>query len=85
MTLRHDYGPSKHMARVTTEHVRESLTITSTTPGAWLNIVGYVQAHQGSETTVQATMLWEAGPLKPADYERALQARKDASKAITAK
>ncbi|KIW02652.1 uncharacterized protein PV09_06090 [Verruconis gallopava] len=77
LTLKHDYMSKNHTAHVNVEHVREGLPSTAIAVGAWINIVGYIQGHQNSASIVQATMLWEAGPLKVADYERALQARKD--------
>jgi hypothetical protein len=81
LTARHDYRSNNHVAKVTIEHVREQLPSTTATIGSWINIVGYVQQSTVSETTVQAVMLWTAGPMKLVDYERALQARKDAMSA----
>ena len=86
LVLRHEYKGSKHVAQVTIEHVRENLPATSTMTGSWINVVGYVQAHGESDSTVsaaeidmtdiQATMLWEAGSLQLEDYEKAIEAQK---------
>ena len=43
--------------------------------GNWVNVVGYVNSQGDGFTDVGATMLWEAGPLKIDEYERALEAR----------
>jgi hypothetical protein len=75
LTLRHDYNGSKHVAKVAIEQVKDALASGTTTTRNWINVVGYVK--DSTEMTVQATMLWEAGPMKLGDYEQALQARKD--------
>jgi Telomere capping, CST complex subunit len=58
--------------------------------GAWLNVVGYIARaspqtgradvikDSGNLPTVQALMMWNAGPLKIGEYETALEARKSA-------
>jgi hypothetical protein len=79
LTTRHEYRSSSHVAKVNIDHVREGLPSITTAVGSWVNVVGYVQEHTASETRVQATMLWDAGAVKLEDYERALQARKDAT------
>ena len=55
--------------------------------GTWLNVIGYVQDQASVSThshstkitpdraTVQAILLWDAGPLKLEQYERAVEHR----------
>jgi len=76
--LKHKYRSTNTTAAVSIEHVREGLPRSATDVGCWLNVIGYVQGSQPEYALVQATVLWETGPFKLEDYERALQARKDA-------
>lgn len=88
LLLKHQYphqGPNI-TASVKISLVREALKPSVLQNGAWVNVVGYVQnenlhtkAPHGHVTVkVQAIMLWDTVALNVAEYEKAVQARKDA-------
>ena len=64
------------------EHLLESLNTELFQPGTWLNIIGYVKGtgnqHGRVESikTVEASMIWSAGPVKLAQYKEAAEAYK---------
>ncbi|QDS72195.1 hypothetical protein FKW77_005035 [Venturia effusa] len=88
LILKHRYpsqGPTI-TADVNISLVRETVKSPVLQSGAWVNVVGYIQnqhafpqAGSGNVTVkVQAIMLWDTVALNLAEYEKAVQARKDA-------
>ncbi|TID20892.1 hypothetical protein E6O75_ATG05657 [Venturia nashicola] len=88
LLLKHQYPHqgSKIIASVNISLVRETLKPTVLQSGAWVNVVGYVQnetfvsksSNDETIVKVQAIMLWDSVALNLAEYEKAVQARKDA-------
>ena len=83
-------SPPQIRAKVNVDLLVSSLKQEDTTVGEWLNVIGYVNDHQNFNTEnqvarsvelvevkIQAIMIWSAGSVKLADYERALQQRED--------
>ncbi|KAE9965547.1 hypothetical protein BLS_007537 [Venturia inaequalis] len=88
LLLQHQYphrGP-KITASVNISLVRETLKSAVLQSGAWVNVVGYVQngtsfaqtSYANVTVPVQAIMLLDTVALNLAEYEKAVQARKDA-------
>lgn len=88
LLLQHKYPPQgpKVTASVNISLVRENIKSSVLQSGAWVNVVGYVQNEnpltktpRGDVTVqIQAIMLWDTVALNLAEYEKAVQARKDA-------
>lgn len=71
LVLSHSYKGSRNVAKVSIEHVRETLPTLSTMTGTWVNVVGYVLRHgdseagEGSMTEVQATEMLQKPDRRP--------------------
>ncbi len=75
-------APATATAICTHAHVDISLVLQRLTHeelvvGAWVNVMGYVEAvdsssGDGNDVRVQAVLLWAAGPLDVQQYERGL-------------
>jgi len=102
LILEHHYPLDAPPARVLVDVklLLETIKANETRAGAWLNVIGYVQSTPKAKAarlgntgpgakptaTVQAVMLWDAGSLKLADYEKCLadlKAIDHKSKALT--
>ena len=77
------------VALVDIELLLETIKATDMHVGAWVNVIGYVDAgarvsrrvagtgkDQGIDVKIQAVMLWSAGSIRIGDYEQALQGRR---------
>lgn len=88
LLLQHKSPPQgpKITASVNISLVRESIKSSVLQSGAWVNVVGYVENENSLTKTprgdvkvkLQAIMLWDTVALNLAEYEKAVQARKDA-------
>jgi len=86
--------PYQIIARVNIDHVLDTMNNVDFQIGAWLNVTGYTcsrtmdpqypvhlnfdNTRVYSEIGIRAIMIWNAASLDLAQYEKALQARKDA-------
>ena len=78
-------------AEVNLDHVLDTVARSDLETGAWINVIGYVNAGFVRRQTVagitvkenivpvQAVMLWNAGAINVQEYERALMARMEAA------
>lgn len=85
LTVHHAYPPPPHACAVAFVDVNillSTLKSTDTQIGEWINVIGYVQEREvklgHKAVRVQAIMLWSAGSIKLADYEKAVKERKEA-------
>ncbi|KAL2421403.1 hypothetical protein ABEF95_007846 [Exophiala dermatitidis] len=79
--------PPTSRASVDINLILETTPSSTLEKGRWLNIIGYIQNTHGQSRTrkadlacstdpvvsLQAILIWDAGPLRLADYEAALQ------------
>lgn len=87
LTLQHSYPPGTyHRAFVDVTMLLETLKSTDTRIGEWVNVIGYitnppsgnalqVNNQDGSVSHVQAIMLWSAGSINLAEYDKFLTGR----------
>jgi hypothetical protein len=91
LALFHDYPPKqpRSLVQVDVTHVVEVVPREALEIGAWLNVVGYVTELKDGQRSkhpsqaecldvgVQAILIWSADGLKPGQYERALEMRRE--------
>jgi hypothetical protein len=81
LTLEHNFHPgNEHKALVDVKLLVETLKSSDTQTGEWVNVMGYVtmrsdQKAAVSSTSVQAIVVWSAGPVKLDEYEKTLTER----------
>ncbi|OAA71545.1 LysM domain protein [Cordyceps fumosorosea ARSEF 2679] len=78
ITLGHLYPRGTDVSvTVNVELLLETLAGEATRTGEWVNVIGYVKGGSGSAATatatVQAVMVWPAGPMDIQQYEAALE------------
>ena len=91
LTLKHAYPPppqSCPVALIDVKMLLETMEATDTQVGEWVNVIGYVENDDkslkrrkrgdASNVRVQAVMLWSAGSVRLADYEKAVLGRNKA-------
>jgi len=64
---------------VNIQHVLESIKRTEMDVGSWINVIGYVERRKDKGIFVQAITIWSAGNVDLSAYEKAAEARREAS------
>jgi hypothetical protein len=81
LRLKHNYPTSSPLvvAKVNVEHVLERVKRHELDVGTWINVIGYVEQRKEKGVFVQAVAVWDAGDVDLEAYERAVEARKQAT------
>ena len=84
LTLEHNYPRGNSLkALVDVKLLVNTFKSNETRIGEWINVIGYVVSSQRTKVidsaippvTIQALVLWSAGPVKLDSYERCLEQR----------
>ncbi|RMZ67696.1 Telomere length regulation capping TEN1 [Pyrenophora seminiperda CCB06] len=81
LRLKHDYPVKSRplIANVNIEHVLGQAKRHEVDVGTWLNVIGYVERRPEQGVFVQAVVIWDAGNLDLAAYEKAVENRNEAA------
>lgn len=80
LRLKHAYPTADRpvVASVNIDHVLERVKHHELDVGTWLNVIGHVLRKEGSNVSVQAVAIWDAGNVDVQAYEKAMEIRKEA-------